>query len=162
MPPSLSPTHASVSRALDTNNALIAAVLSHHNNRRHAAAAALLARVQANLAYVASVADASSGARDAARGLAPAPPPAAPQAPRARAPVRFWSADEHARFLDALGAFDGKPDLKIIAEAVGSRTPTQVRSHLQKHLKKIAKGKGGLGTRGGRGRGRPPLAPERS
>jgi len=44
---------------------------------------------------------------------------------------RYWTAEEHDRFLDAVKRF-GPKDVKAIAQYVGSRNPTQVRTHAQK------------------------------
>lgn len=51
---------------------------------------------------------------------------------------RFWTDDEHQRFLEGLRLYteNNKPDLKAIASHVGSRTVPQVRSHHQKYLLK--------------------------
>eukprot|EP00168_Porphyra_purpurea_P001304 TRINITY_DN1162_c0_g1_i1.p1 TRINITY_DN1162_c0_g1~~TRINITY_DN1162_c0_g1_i1.p1 ORF type:complete len:879 (-),score=144.99 TRINITY_DN1162_c0_g1_i1:83-2719(-) len=45
---------------------------------------------------------------------------------------RYWTAEEHARFLDGLSRFGAK-DIKGIARHVGSRSATQVRTHQQKY-----------------------------
>jgi SHAQKYF class myb-like DNA-binding protein len=44
---------------------------------------------------------------------------------------RYWTKEEHEKFLEALKLF-GKKDVKSIANYVGSRNPTQVRTHAQK------------------------------
>lgn len=51
---------------------------------------------------------------------------------------RFWTDDEHQRFLEGLQLYteNNKPDLKAIASHIGSRNVPQVRSHLQKYLLK--------------------------
>jgi len=51
---------------------------------------------------------------------------------------RYWRKDEHERFLEALEKF-GKKDVKSIASYVGTRNPTQVRTHAQKWFLKQAK-----------------------
>lgn len=51
---------------------------------------------------------------------------------------RYWTAEEHARFLEALRRY-GHKDLKAIAAAVATRNQTQARTHLQKWLMKIAR-----------------------
>ncbi|GJD12912.1 Myb-like protein I [Galdieria sulphuraria] len=55
--------------------------------------------------------------------------------------VRYWTHEEHQRFVEGLSKYqrDGKPDLKAIAEYLGTRTPTQVRSHYQKYILKLRK-----------------------
>lgn len=55
--------------------------------------------------------------------------------------VRYWTQEEHQRFVEGLSKYqkDGKPDLKAIAEYLGTRTPTQVRSHYQKYILKLKK-----------------------
>jgi SHAQKYF class myb-like DNA-binding protein len=235
---------AAVACALAENTALIASILHHHNSGRHAAAATLLTRLQANLAYVATVADALApaeaacsaaplqapahaaapaqaqslpapaawsrhyGAATGAPTLAPlaSPGPATPmgglgaqllqpptrtvpvavQIPVAAvppvvpgagggtmsasasasvsasasavctgdggasssaaiaAPIKFWTPAEHELFEDGLRLYwesgkEGRPNLKAIADHVGTRTPIQVRSHLQKYVKKLQK-----------------------
>jgi hypothetical protein len=200
---------AAVERALIENTALIASILSHHNRGRHACAAALLARLQRNLAYVASVADAAPPPRhhrprgtswpprpsqlphpslrqppprqplvpteqlqqqplcynqghelvtassatvkdrvppDGSTGTVARPTPHRPphQDRRLIQPVRFWTERERELFEQALAihggdARGGKPDLKAISRHIGTRTPVQVRSYLQKWLKRQAK-----------------------
>jgi hypothetical protein len=159
---------AAVERALAENTALIASILSHHNRGRHACAAALLARLQRNLAYVASVADTALPPRHRPRGTRWPPVPSqrshpglhqpAPQQNlepteqlphqdrRLIQPVRFWTERERELFEQALtihggNAQGGKPDLKAIARHIGTRTPVQVRSYHQKWLKRQAKSK---------------------
>jgi len=51
---------------------------------------------------------------------------------------RYWTDDEHERFLDALEKF-GHKDVKAIANYVGTRNATQVRSHAQKYFMKLAR-----------------------
>lgn len=53
----------------------------------------------------------------------------------------YWSREEHSRFEEGMRMYgesgkDGKPNFKAIASHVGTRTPVQVRSHLQKVQKK--------------------------
>jgi len=73
------------------------------------------------------------------------PPPAtlgarkaSPRAPRRQpAPApRYWSEEEHERFLEGLKMF-GDSDHFAIANLVGTRSPRQVRSHSQKFFKKV-------------------------
>mmetsp|Transcript_9858 Transcript_9858/g.15423 ORF Transcript_9858/g.15423 Transcript_9858/m.15423 type:complete len:325 (-) Transcript_9858:134-1108(-) len=53
---------------------------------------------------------------------------------------RYWTQEEHQRFLQALKIF-GHKDVRAIAEYVGSRNTTQIRTHAQKYFKKLeAKG----------------------
>ncbi|XP_039841287.1 protein REVEILLE 8-like [Panicum virgatum] len=52
-------------------------------------------------------------------------------------PPEKWAADEHGRFLHALLLF-GR-DWKPVAQFVGTKTATQVRSHAQKHYLKAQK-----------------------
>eukprot|EP00282_Hemiselmis_andersenii_P022915 CAMPEP_0172003836 /NCGR_PEP_ID=MMETSP1041-20130122/4146_1 /TAXON_ID=464988 /ORGANISM="Hemiselmis andersenii, Strain CCMP439" /LENGTH=306 /DNA_ID=CAMNT_0012657631 /DNA_START=21 /DNA_END=941 /DNA_ORIENTATION=+ len=49
---------------------------------------------------------------------------------------RYWTDEEHQRFLEALQRFGGN-DHKAIAKVVGTRTPRQVRSHSQKFFEKV-------------------------
>jgi SHAQKYF class myb-like DNA-binding protein len=60
---------------------------------------------------------------------------------------RYWTDDEHERFLDAIRKF-GQKDVKAIAAYVGSRNATQVRTHAQKYFMRLARsskvGRGGL------------------
>lgn len=64
--------------------------------------------------------------------------------PSHQQPVKYWTPREHVLFEEGLQLYgsqgrDGKPDLTAIADHIGSRTPVQVRSHLQKHLKRLQK-----------------------
>mmetsp|Transcript_60659 Transcript_60659/g.149153 ORF Transcript_60659/g.149153 Transcript_60659/m.149153 type:complete len:371 (+) Transcript_60659:244-1356(+) len=54
---------------------------------------------------------------------------------------RYWTEEEHQRFLDAVKIY-GAHDHKAIAAKVGTRTSLQVRSHSQKFLKKLEVHKG--------------------
>jgi SHAQKYF class myb-like DNA-binding protein len=49
---------------------------------------------------------------------------------------RYWTEEEHQRFLDALQTL-GPKDVKAIANFVGSRSATQVRTHAQKYFLKL-------------------------
>jgi len=51
---------------------------------------------------------------------------------------RYWTDDEHQRFLDAIQKF-GHKDVKAIASFVGSRNATQVRTHAQKYFMRLAR-----------------------
>jgi len=52
---------------------------------------------------------------------------------------RYWTTEEHERFLEALKLY-GNKDVKAISNHVGSRNTTQVRSHAQKYFQKMDKG----------------------
>lgn len=49
---------------------------------------------------------------------------------------RYWLEDEHERYLQAVAVY-GYKDARSIARVVRTRTPTQVRTHTQKHLKSL-------------------------
>eukprot|EP00960_Hanusia_phi_P037806 753131-Hanusia_phi.AAC.3 len=51
---------------------------------------------------------------------------------------RYWTEVEHQRFLDALQTV-GPKDVKAIAQFVGTRSATQVRTHAQKYFIKLAR-----------------------
>eukprot|EP00696_Hemimastix_kukwesjijk_P005277 gnl/Hemi2/16722_TR5605_c0_g1_i1.p1 gnl/Hemi2/16722_TR5605_c0_g1~~gnl/Hemi2/16722_TR5605_c0_g1_i1.p1 ORF type:complete len:699 (-),score=54.64 gnl/Hemi2/16722_TR5605_c0_g1_i1:197-2293(-) len=51
------------------------------------------------------------------------------------AQTRYWRREEHERFLEALEKF-GQRDVKNISSYVGTRSPTQVRTHAQKYFLK--------------------------
>jgi len=51
---------------------------------------------------------------------------------------RYWSADEHQRFLEALEKY-GQKNVKAISNYVGTRNATQVRTHSQKYFLKLEK-----------------------
>mmetsp|Transcript_14117 Transcript_14117/g.20528 ORF Transcript_14117/g.20528 Transcript_14117/m.20528 type:complete len:431 (+) Transcript_14117:168-1460(+) len=51
---------------------------------------------------------------------------------------RYWTEEEHQRFLDAIDHY-GHKDVKTIATAVGTRNATQVRTHAQKYFIKLAR-----------------------
>jgi len=51
---------------------------------------------------------------------------------------RYWTAEEHMRFLEGLARF-GHKDMKAIARFVGTRNATQVRTHAQKYYLKLAR-----------------------
>lgn len=55
-----------------------------------------------------------------------------------KAQTRYWTDAEHQRFLDALQTV-GPKDVKAIAQHVGSRSATQVRTHAQKYFIKLAR-----------------------
>jgi len=52
---------------------------------------------------------------------------------------RYWTKLEHELFLEALEKF-GPKDVKSISTHVGTRTPTQVRTHAQKYFLRLKKG----------------------
>ena len=56
----------------------------------------------------------------------------------AKGQTRYWADAEHQRFLDALQTI-GPKDVKAIAQYVGSRSATQVRTHAQKYFLKLAR-----------------------
>ncbi len=51
---------------------------------------------------------------------------------------RYWTDQEHERFLDAIQNF-GHKNVKAIAAYVGTRSATQVRTHAQKYFLKAAR-----------------------
>lgn len=51
---------------------------------------------------------------------------------------RYWTPSEHKRFLEALQKF-GPKDVRAIANYVGSRNATQVRTHAQKYFLRVAR-----------------------
>lgn len=52
--------------------------------------------------------------------------------------TRYWTRKEHGRFLKALEVHCAK-DVRAIAEFVGSRSPTQVRTHAQKYFMRLSR-----------------------
>jgi len=52
---------------------------------------------------------------------------------------RYWTKVEHELFLEALEKF-GPKDVKSISAFVGTRTPTQVRTHAQKYFLRLKRG----------------------
>ncbi len=54
------------------------------------------------------------------------------------AATRYWTADEHALYLEAVELY-GEREIKRIAAHVATRNPTQVRTHQQKYQKKLKK-----------------------
>jgi len=74
---------------------------------------------------------------------------------------RYWTPDEHRLFMEAVQRFGWK-DVKSIAQHVGTRTPTQVRTHAQKLFLRQQKESSGLMAPSKSGRsdlppGLPPL-----
>lgn len=75
---------------------------------------------------------------------------AKPDPPRVQS--RYWTPDEHARFLEALGVHGAK-DVRAIASFVGTRNATQVRTHAQKFfLRRAREAKGGSALQNARKR----------
>lgn len=57
-------------------------------------------------------------------------------------PHRYWTADEHDRFLDGFKKYGKCPNYTLLISAyVGTRTPRQVYSHMHKYLIKLRKRK---------------------
>mmetsp|Transcript_1213 Transcript_1213/g.3749 ORF Transcript_1213/g.3749 Transcript_1213/m.3749 type:complete len:398 (-) Transcript_1213:404-1597(-) len=54
---------------------------------------------------------------------------------------RYWAPDEHKRFLEGVRKY-GQRDVRAIANHVGTRNPTQVRTHAQKYFLKVQKENG--------------------
>jgi len=76
-----------------------------------------------------SGAGAAAGAAAGTGAGGGAPPPAKGQS-------RYWTSEEHQRFLDAMERF-GPKDVRAIAAHVGSRNATQVRTHSQKYTLRL-------------------------
>mmetsp|Transcript_29042 Transcript_29042/g.40870 ORF Transcript_29042/g.40870 Transcript_29042/m.40870 type:complete len:538 (-) Transcript_29042:393-2006(-) len=53
-----------------------------------------------------------------------------------KAQSRYWTPEEHQRFLEAVKKF-GLKDVKAVASYVGTRNPTQVRTHAQKYYLRL-------------------------
>ncbi|GJQ15777.1 hypothetical protein GpartN1_g7568.t1 [Galdieria partita] len=51
---------------------------------------------------------------------------------------RYWSCEEHSRFLEGLELYGAK-DIKAISNYVGTRSSTQVRTHAQKYYLRLAR-----------------------
>ncbi len=51
---------------------------------------------------------------------------------------QYWTEEEHAKFLEALQIY-GPKGFNKIAEKLGTRSPAQIRSHMQKHFLKLKK-----------------------
>jgi len=64
---------------------------------------------------------------------------------------RYWTPEEHSLFVEAVQRYGWK-DVKAISQHVGTRNPTQVRTHAQKLLLRQQKEQGG-GLPGGGGNG---------
>ncbi|KAJ1468437.1 hypothetical protein T484DRAFT_1984223 [Baffinella frigidus] len=63
--------------------------------------------------------------------------PAPRQQPSPGSQTRYWSDEEHQKFLEGVNKFGAK-DVRAISFVVGTRTATQVRSHAQKFFMKLA------------------------
>lgn len=57
-----------------------------------------------------------------------------------KASSRYWTNDEHKKFLEGLDLF-GQKDIKSIARHVGTRSATQVRTHAQKYYLRLQREK---------------------
>ncbi|EKX54502.1 hypothetical protein GUITHDRAFT_63596 [Guillardia theta CCMP2712] len=62
-----------------------------------------------------------------------------PKGPEGQSRSRFWTEQEHERFLEAMKIF-GYGNAQDIASYVGTRSVTQVRTHAQKYFMKLCKG----------------------
>ena len=92
---------------------------------------------------------APSSARSSASG--------SPTMRMARAP-RYWTPEEHTLFVEAVQRYGWK-DVKAISQHVGTRNPTQVRTHAQKLLLRQQKEQAGVMQTQQNGRELPPLPP---
>ena len=72
-----------------------------------------------------------------------------------RAP-RYWTPEEHTLFVEAVQRYGWK-DVKAISQHVGTRNPTQVRTHAQKLLLRQQKEQAGVMQTQQNGRELPPL-----
>ena len=72
-----------------------------------------------------------------------------------RAP-RYWTPEEHQLFVEAVQRYGWK-DVKAISQHVGTRNPTQVRTHAQKLLLRQQKEQAGVMQTAPSGRELPPL-----
>ena len=71
---------------------------------------------------------------------------------------RYWTPEEHALFVEAVQRYGWK-DVKAISQHVGTRNPTQVRTHAQKLLLRQQKEQAGVMQSANNGRELPPLPP---
>jgi len=69
---------------------------------------------------------------------------------------RYWTPEEHSLFVEAVQRYGWK-DVKAISQHVGTRNPTQVRTHAQKLLLRQQKEQAGLMQLTHNGREMPPL-----
>eukprot|EP00871_Galdieria_phlegrea_P002705 jgi/Galph1/3435/GphlegSOOS_G2113.1 len=61
-----------------------------------------------------------------------------PAVPSKKKTSRYWTREEHSRFLKGLAIF-GCKDIKSISNYVGTRNSTQVRTHAQKYYQRLAR-----------------------
>jgi len=71
---------------------------------------------------------------------------------------RYWTPEEHTLFVEAVQRYGWK-DVKAISQHVGTRNPTQVRTHAQKLLLRQQKEQAGVMQTANNGRELPPLPP---
>ena len=71
---------------------------------------------------------------------------------------RYWTPEEHQLFVEAVQRYGWK-DVKAISQHVGTRNPTQVRTHAQKLLLRQQKEQAGVMQTATNGRELPPLPP---
>jgi len=71
---------------------------------------------------------------------------------------RYWTPEEHTLFVEAVQRYGWK-DVKAISQHVGTRNPTQVRTHAQKLLLRQQKEQAGVMQSSNNGREIPPLPP---
>lgn len=96
----------------------------------------------------AAAATTAAAAAPATVAATPAPAGAAAGGAKKGGTSRYWTAEEHARFLDGLRQFGAK-DIKGIARHVGSRSATQVRTHQQKYNLRLLREKEKANSAGG-------------
>jgi SHAQKYF class myb-like DNA-binding protein len=156
-----------IQKYLDENQQLILAILENQNIGRLEECIQYSARLQQNLKYLATIADSQPQATGLMyppmynynqAALMPQMPQV-PQTPPQMINImdslqqypltvplpqpqkekgNHWTTEEQQRFLAALELFGWK-DIKKITDYVSTRTPSQVRSHLQKHQQKMTK-----------------------
>eukprot|EP00029_Vermamoeba_vermiformis_P002432 TRINITY_DN12802_c0_g1_i1.p1 TRINITY_DN12802_c0_g1~~TRINITY_DN12802_c0_g1_i1.p1 ORF type:complete len:252 (+),score=45.54 TRINITY_DN12802_c0_g1_i1:54-809(+) len=157
-----------IQKYLDENQQLILAILENQNIGRLEECIQYSARLQQNLKYLATIADSQPQAtglmyppmynynQAALMPQMPQVPQTPPQMGNVMEPLQqypmtipspptpqkdrglHWTIEEQQRFLDALQMY-GSKDIKKITDYVGTRTASQVRSHLQKHQQKLTK-----------------------
>ncbi|KAK4530531.1 hypothetical protein CCYA_CCYA04G1388 [Cyanidiococcus yangmingshanensis] len=105
---------------------------------RHASADAA-----ASIAAKMAIGAAAMAKNEALETLSETPPASSVRRKRIRseAAVRFWTAEEHAKFLElvhdpACRTEDGRYNVSLMSQRIGTRDNKQVRSHLQKYLLK--------------------------
>jgi SHAQKYF class myb-like DNA-binding protein len=72
---------------------------------------------------------------------------------------RYWTPEEHTLFVEAVQRYGWK-DVKAISQHVGTRNPTQVRTHAQKLLLRQQKEQHGVMMPAANGREVPTLPPD--